>query len=60
MPKGDGKWGHANLAGNLWEWTLDWYANPYSPAGCANCADLAAASHRVVRPAANRGMAESV
>ncbi|HEY5951509.1 MAG TPA: SUMF1/EgtB/PvdO family nonheme iron enzyme, partial [Kofleriaceae bacterium] len=22
-PKGDGKWGHSDLAGNVWEWTLD-------------------------------------
>jgi formylglycine-generating enzyme required for sulfatase activity len=38
-PKGDGKWGHADLAGNLWEWTLDWYASQY-PTPCDNCADL--------------------
>jgi formylglycine-generating enzyme required for sulfatase activity len=38
-PKGDGKWGHSDLAGNLNEWTLDWYAtalvNP-----CVDCANL--------------------
>jgi formylglycine-generating enzyme required for sulfatase activity len=46
-PKGDGKWGQSDLAGNLWEWTLDWYAT-YTTT-CNNCADLAAASNRVVR-----------
>jgi formylglycine-generating enzyme required for sulfatase activity len=46
-PKGDGKWGQADLAGNLWEWTLDWYANYQT--SCSNCADLAAAPNRAIR-----------
>jgi formylglycine-generating enzyme required for sulfatase activity len=46
-PKGDGKWGHADLAGNQWEWTLDWYASYQT--SCNNCADLTAASYRVIR-----------
>jgi formylglycine-generating enzyme required for sulfatase activity len=37
-PKGDGKWGQADLGGNLLEWTLD-YFGPY-PTPCDNCADL--------------------
>lgn len=28
-PLGDGRWGHAELAGNVREWTADGYANPY-------------------------------
>jgi len=47
-PAGNGKWGHADLAGNVWEFTLDWYASSYS-ISCDNCADLAAATYRVVR-----------
>ncbi|MGA9654616.1 MAG: SUMF1/EgtB/PvdO family nonheme iron enzyme, partial [Polyangia bacterium] len=48
-PKGDGKWGHSDLAGNVWEWTLDWYGTYQMP--CDNCADItdASASSRVVR-----------
>jgi len=34
-PLGDGRWGHADLAGNLWEFTLDPLA-PY-PAPCIDC-----------------------
>jgi formylglycine-generating enzyme required for sulfatase activity len=47
-PKGDGKYGQADLAGNAWEWTLDSYQAPYvNP--CDDCADLSAASARVIR-----------
>jgi formylglycine-generating enzyme required for sulfatase activity len=38
-PKGDGKWGQADLAGNVAEWTLDWYATPYAEVSCLDCAN---------------------
>jgi formylglycine-generating enzyme required for sulfatase activity len=47
-PTGDAKWGNADLAGNLEEWTLDW-ANATYPNPCNDCADLAAGSTRAVR-----------
>jgi formylglycine-generating enzyme required for sulfatase activity len=47
-PKGDGKWGHADLAGNMAEWALDWYATSYA-SPCIDCANLQAATSRVLR-----------
>jgi formylglycine-generating enzyme required for sulfatase activity len=47
-PEGDGKWGHADLGGDVWEWTLDWYASTYGDP-CVDCANLIPASSRVVR-----------
>jgi formylglycine-generating enzyme required for sulfatase activity len=44
-----GKYGQADLAGNVREWTLDSHRTPYSLTGCTNCADTAAAKARVVR-----------
>jgi formylglycine-generating enzyme len=39
-PAGTGRWGHADLAGNIWEWTLDVLARPYSDSICNDCAFL--------------------
>jgi formylglycine-generating enzyme required for sulfatase activity len=46
-PKGDGKWGHVDLAGNVWEWTLDWDASYATP--CTDCASLSSGTARVIR-----------
>jgi len=48
-PKGDSKWGHADLSGNLYEWVLDLYENPYAPGPCVNCANIGSGEYRVVR-----------
>ncbi|MES1188189.1 MAG: SUMF1/EgtB/PvdO family nonheme iron enzyme [Myxococcales bacterium] len=39
---GAGRFGQLDLAGSVWEWTLDAYA-PYSSGTCDNCANLAVA-----------------
>jgi sulfatase modifying factor 1 len=52
-PKGDGKWGHADLTGSIIEWELDWGIPNALPAACNDCANLtnlADAADRSDRP----------
>ncbi len=44
---GAGLWGQLDLAGELWEWDLDWYSAYVDP--CTDCADTTAAPARVIR-----------
>lgn len=46
-PAGNGRWGQADLAGNVSEWTLDWFS--VLPRPCADCANLTVAAERAVR-----------
>jgi formylglycine-generating enzyme required for sulfatase activity len=45
---GASKAGQLDLAGNVWEWNLDWYQSSYV-ATCNNCTNLTAGSYRVIR-----------
>jgi formylglycine-generating enzyme required for sulfatase activity len=47
-PKGDGKWGHADLAGDLWEWGLDWFLTD-PPMPCVDCAAIQSGAVRAQR-----------
>ncbi|WP_437615497.1 SUMF1/EgtB/PvdO family nonheme iron enzyme [Sorangium sp. So ce834] len=46
-PRGDGKWGQADLAGNMVEWALDLYAS--YPDTCDDCANVDINQSRVIR-----------
>ncbi|HRI68292.1 MAG TPA: SUMF1/EgtB/PvdO family nonheme iron enzyme, partial [Polyangium sp.] len=58
-PRGDGKFGHADLAGNIWEWLLDSYASTY-PTPCIDCAFLGDEATRVLRGGAFSSSASSL
>jgi formylglycine-generating enzyme required for sulfatase activity len=40
VPAGNGKWGHADMAGNMWEYVVDDFADPIAPKTCSNCATI--------------------
>jgi formylglycine-generating enzyme required for sulfatase activity len=58
-PKGDGKWGQSDLAGNAWEWTFDWAEGPY-PMPCHDCAGMTAGRYRTYRGGSNHEIAEAL
>jgi len=41
-PSGNGRWGHADMAGNVWERVFDFYREPFAQPACNDCADLEA------------------
>jgi formylglycine-generating enzyme required for sulfatase activity len=47
-PLGQGLWGQLDLAGNVLEWNLDWFSNPYVDP-CTDCATLTQSGGRDVR-----------
>jgi formylglycine-generating enzyme len=47
-PKGNGRWGHADQGGNVWEWILDWYG-AYSAPPASNYANVSPSLYRVIR-----------
>ena len=48
-PAGNGKWGQADLAGNMREWVVDLWSDPLAQATCNNCSNLIGSGARVLR-----------
>ncbi len=46
-PAGVGRWGHFELAGNVAEWTLDAFTNPYATNPCNDCASLSGSTKAI-------------
>ena len=58
-PKGDGKWGHSDLGGNAWEWTLDWNSSSV-PLPCRDCAVVDGGTWRNARSGAYNDLAATL
>lgn len=58
-PRGDGRWGHSDLGGNVWEWTLDFAGGAY-PMPCDDCADVKAGPYRAFRSGSNDDIAATL
>ena len=51
-PSGNGRWGHRDLAGSMWDWVFDYYDDGwyrFGPPSCENCVNLTDSGARVVR-----------
>jgi len=53
---GNGKWGHADMSGGMWEWTLD--EGPIKPGNCTDCANVSWPKNGEYDPSAVEGIAE--
>jgi formylglycine-generating enzyme required for sulfatase activity len=51
---GAGKWGHLDLTGELWQYTLDWDNYPYVDP-CTDCAELTPGTRKQFRGGAYNG-----
>jgi formylglycine-generating enzyme required for sulfatase activity len=58
-PRGDGKWGHSDLGGNAWEWTLDWNSSAV-PLPCHDCAVVDGGTWRNARSGAYNDLATTL
>jgi sulfatase modifying factor 1 len=47
LSQGDGKWGQRDLAGNIEEFVLDAYFDPYPTTSCDNCGDPNGSIHSI-------------
>ncbi|MCA9593105.1 MAG: SUMF1/EgtB/PvdO family nonheme iron enzyme [Myxococcales bacterium] len=48
FPKGVGRWGHLDMAGNVSEWVFDWL-NGYTTGPCTNCVSWQSGTQRMVK-----------
>jgi formylglycine-generating enzyme required for sulfatase activity len=57
--KGNGRWGHADLSGNVSEWVLDFFYGEYPSVYCKDCLAAAPAEKRAFRGPSFKTTAEN-